>query len=69
MAQARNHFSKLNALFINTTLKKSPKTSNTEGLWQICKNILQANDVSVEEIRFVDHQITFGIYPDMTEQG
>lgn len=69
MAQAANDFSNLNALFINTTLKKSPKTSNTEGLWQICKNIFQANDVSVEEIRFVDHQIAFGIYPDMTEQG
>lgn len=62
-------FSKLKALFINTTLKKSPRISHTEGLWQISKTILSKNGVSVGEIRLVDHNIAFGVYGDMTKHG
>jgi multimeric flavodoxin WrbA len=62
-------FSKLKAIFINCTLKKSPEQSHTEGLWQISKNILLKNKVQVEEIRFVDHKIAFGVYGDMKDHG
>jgi len=62
-------FSKLKALFINTTLKKSPETSHTEGLWQISKGILEKNNVSVKEIRLVDHDLAFGVYADMKDRG
>ena len=62
-------FSDLRALFINTTLKKSPETSHTEGLWQISKSILTKNQVQVDEVRLVDHSIAFGVWGDMTEHG
>ena len=31
--------------------------------------ILEKNGVAVDAIRVVDHDIAFGVYPDMTEQG
>ena len=62
-------FSDLKALFLNCTLKKSPAQSHTRGLIDVSKAIFEANDVSVEVIRPVDHDIAFGVYPDMTEQG
>ncbi len=34
-------FSDLKVIFLNTTLKKSPEPSHTEGLWQICKAIFE----------------------------
>ena len=62
-------FSDLSAVFINTTLKRSPDVSNTEGLMNIAKSIMETNGVSVETIRAIDHQIATGVYPDMTEHG
>ena len=62
-------FSDLSALFINTTLKKSPKTSNTRGLMDVSAEIMRRNDVKVEMIRAVDHDIALGVWPDMTEHG
>lgn len=62
-------FSDLKALFLNCTLKKSPGQSHTRGLIDVSKAIFEANDVAVEVIRPVDHDIAFGVYPDMTEQG
>lgn len=62
-------FSDLKVVFINTTLKKSPEMSHTEGLWQISKAILLKNNVHVDEVRLVDHIIAFGVWGDMTEHG
>jgi multimeric flavodoxin WrbA len=62
-------FSKLKALFINCTLKKSPKTSNTRGLIDVSKAIMEKNDVDVEVIRAVDYDIAPGVWPDMTKKG
>ena len=62
-------FSDLKALFINCTLKKSPEMSHTDGLVRISKAILEKNGVSVEEVRAVDHDIAYGVYPDMSEHG
>ncbi len=62
-------FSDLSAVFINTTLKRSPEVSNTEGLIEISRSIMEANGVSTEVIRAADHQIAWGVYPDMTEHG
>ena len=59
----------LNALFINCTLKKSPAISNTEGLWKVSKTIFQKNNVNVDELKFVDHDIAFGVYEDMRQHG
>ncbi|NKB44177.1 MAG: flavodoxin family protein [Alphaproteobacteria bacterium] len=62
-------YSDLNALFLNCTLKKSPDLSHTEALFGISRAIMEANGVTVDSVRPVDHDIAFGVYPDMTEHG
>lgn len=67
--ESRWDFSGLRALFLNCTLKESPELSHTEGLIAVSKAILEKNGVSVELLRPVDHDVAFGVYPDMTEHG
>ena len=62
-------YSDLSAFFINCTLKRSPETSNTEGLARISMDIMRANGVQVDSIRAIDHDIATGVWPDMTEHG
>jgi multimeric flavodoxin WrbA len=64
---SRWDFSDLSALFINTTLKRSPETSNTRGLMDVSAEIMRRQGVAVEFIRAVDHDIARGVWPDMTE--
>ncbi|MEM6877343.1 MAG: flavodoxin family protein [Bacteroidota bacterium] len=62
-------FSNLKALFLNCTLKESPRKSHTQGLMDVSMNIMREEGVEVECLRLVDHDIAFGVYPDMTQQG
>ena len=62
-------FSDLKAVFINCTLKKSHDVSNTEGLMNVSRAIMDTQGVATEMIRLVDHDIAHGVYPDMTEHG
>ena len=62
-------FKDIKALFLNCTLKRSPEQSHTDGLISISKTIMEKSGVSVEVIRPVDHNIAYGVYPDMTEHG
>jgi len=62
-------FSDLKALFINCTLKRSPDRSHTQGLIDIASLIMEKNGVSTEVVRAVDHDIAYGVWPDMTEHG
>lgn len=62
-------FSDLKAVFLNCTLKKSPELSHTDGLMKVSKSIMEKQGVQVELLRPVDHQMAFGVYPDMTEKG
>lgn len=62
-------FSGLSALFVNCTLKNSSKKSHTEGLMAVSMNIMKAENVAVEYLRFVDYKIAYGIQPDMKEEG
>ncbi len=62
-------FTGLTALFFNTTLKKSPDVSNTQGLIDISTQIMQKHGVATEVIRAIDHDIATGVYPDMREYG
>jgi multimeric flavodoxin WrbA len=62
-------FSNLSALFLNCTLKPTPKESHTETLIKVSKSIFEKNDVSTELLRPVDYNIAPGVYPDMTEHG
>ena len=62
-------YSDLRALFVNCTLKRSPETSNTAGLMDVSASIMRAQGVQIDMIRFVDHDVAFGVQPDMTELG
>ena len=62
-------FSGLRALFLNCTLKRSPDLSHTEGLVRISRAIMEKNGISVEELRPVDYDIAYGVWPDMKGHG
>lgn len=62
-------FSSLKVVYINCTLKKSPEKSHTESLIEVSKAIMAKENVKIDEIRLIDHQVASGIYPDMTEHG
>jgi multimeric flavodoxin WrbA len=68
-AAKKYDFSDLKAIFFNCTLKKSPAVSNTEGLLNVSRGIMEKHGVQVEVIRAIDHDIATGVYPDMREQG
>lgn len=64
-----NKFQGLKAIFINCTLKKSPRKSHTAGLIEVSKQIMEKEGVHTEVLRMIDYDIPQGIYPDMTEHG
>ncbi|WP_081209609.1 flavodoxin family protein [Salegentibacter sediminis] len=51
---------KLKALFLNCTLKKSPKTSNTEAFIEQAEKVFNDLEVTTEILRVVDHEVAFG---------
>jgi multimeric flavodoxin WrbA len=57
----------MRALFVNCTLKPSPETSNSEALGKVVADALAAEDVEVEWVRAVDHEIRPGVESDMGE--
>ena len=59
----------LKAVFINCTLKKSPEMSHTQGLMDKSIELMRSVGVHVDSLRFVDHDIAIGVYPDMREHG
>ncbi|MCL5244228.1 flavodoxin family protein [Cellulophaga sp. 20_2_10] len=65
----KTDFSTLKAMYINCTLKKSPSESHTSKLMDVSKQIMQKENVTVEEIRLIDHDVASGVYPDMTAHG
>ena len=60
-------FSELSALFINTTLTRSPGLSHTQLLVDASATIMVKHGVHVDQFRAVDYPIATGIYPDMRE--
>ena len=62
-------FTGLQALFFNCTLKKGLGKSNTEGLINISRKIMEKHGVKTEVIRPINHDIAIGVYPDMREHG
>jgi multimeric flavodoxin WrbA len=67
--QTKWDFSDLSAVFINTSLKRSPERSHTQGLMDISIEIMRRQGVSTETIRAADHVIAPGVWPDMKEHG
>lgn len=68
-SQNKWDFSNLSALFLNCTLKPTPKLSHTEGLIEVSQEIMERNGVETEVLRPVDYDIAPGVYPDMAEEG
>ena len=62
-------FSDLSALFINTTLTRSPEVSHTQLLVDASAAIMAKHGVRVDQFRAVDHPIATGVFPDMREHG
>jgi multimeric flavodoxin WrbA len=69
MDESKPDFSDLSALFINTTLTRSPEPSHTQLLIDVSAGIMAKQGVSVDQFRAVDHDIATGVYPDMREHG
>ena len=65
----RSDYSGLKAVYLNCTLKKSPEPSHTERLMRNSMAIMESAGVSVDMLRVADHDVAFGIYPDMREHG
>lgn len=59
----------LRALYINCTLKPSPQVSSTQGLMERSIALMRSVGVTVESIRFIDHDVATGVYPDMRDHG
>jgi multimeric flavodoxin WrbA len=68
-SQSSWDFSGLTALVLNCTLKRSPEMSHTDGLIEVSQAIMEKNGVVTTNIRPVDYDLAFGVYPDMTEHG
>jgi multimeric flavodoxin WrbA len=62
-------FSDLSAIFLNCTLKRPGQPSHTALLMENAMEIMRKNSITVTGVRVTDHQIAFGVYPDMTEYG
>lgn len=60
-------FTGLKAIYVNCTLKKSPRTSNTKGLSDVSMDIMKKEGVDVDHIRLVDHVVPHGEAKDMTK--
>ena len=59
----------LRAAYVNCTLTRSPGHSHTQTLMDASIAIMEANGVTVDRIRAVDHDIAPGVQPDMTAHG
>lgn len=59
----------LRAVFVNCTLKPGPEPSHTQGLMDRSIALMRAQGVAVHNVRFVDHEVATGVYPDMREHG
>ncbi|MFI6080012.1 flavodoxin family protein [Streptomyces sp. NPDC051217] len=62
-------FDDLTAMYINCTLKPSPRQSHTQGLIDKSRAIMEARGVTTDTLRAADHDIATGVYPYMTEHG
>jgi uncharacterized OsmC-like protein/multimeric flavodoxin WrbA len=67
--QPNADYSDIKAVFINTSLKKDGASSHTRSLLSVSERIMEKNNAQVEHIHLLDHQLAFGVQPDMTEHG
>jgi multimeric flavodoxin WrbA len=66
---ADHDYSDLSAIFVNCTLKRSPEASHSDALMDRGATIMRDQGVRVDTLRFVDHDVAPGVFPDMREHG
>lgn len=59
----------LHALYLNCTLKRSPRPSHTQGLIDLSRTIVESSGVEADSLRVVDYALAPGVQPDMTAVG
>ncbi len=59
----------LRALYINCSLEKKPADSHTRRLIEHSAAVIRQAGVEVDQVHALEHQIAFGMKPDMTEHG
>ena len=59
----------LSALFVNCTLKRSPELSNTQGLIDLSKSVMDSQGVQTESLRLADYTVPPGVSLSMADQG
>lgn len=59
----------LTALYVNGTLTRSPRPSNTQALMDRSIRLLREQGVEVDSLRLVDYGVAFGMSPDMRREG
>jgi multimeric flavodoxin WrbA len=64
-----SQFEGLNALFVNTSLKKQPEDSHTALLLNASEAIMAGQGVKVVRLHMAAHRVAPGVYPDMTDYG
>lgn len=69
MSEEKIDFSSLKAIYINCTLKQSPRESHTQRLMEVSQSIMKKEGVTVKNIRAVDRSIAYGVQPDMKKEG
>ncbi|MCW4386004.1 flavodoxin family protein [Salinibacterium sp. SYSU T00001] len=62
-------YTDLRAIYINCSLKPTPQQSHTQGLMDRSINIMRKQGVQLDVVRFADHDVATGVYPDMREHG
>lgn len=62
-------YAHLSALFVNCTLSRSPRPSNTQALMDRSAALLEDQGAAVESLRLVDFGVADGITPDLREEG
>jgi multimeric flavodoxin WrbA len=66
---APGSYDDLRVVVFNGTTKRSPESSNTDGLLAIPRRIFALLGVRCDEVRTVDRKIPPGVWPDMREHG
>ncbi|WGH77630.1 flavodoxin family protein [Jannaschia ovalis] len=59
----------LTALLVNTSLKRRSADSHTDILLGQVGTLMARAGVSVDRLHMLDHQVAFGVQPDMTAHG
>ena len=67
--QKPKQVSGIKAVFANCSLKREKKDSHTAVLMSVADKIMRDQGIETDYVHLADHQIAFGVQPDMTEHG